>query len=514
MSCFSLDLMSARKLNMYLNQMILLTIVTLVLVCIIDKSSTRTTEGVQLLTYDASSKAFSINPQALELIRHLKQPIQVISAIGDARVGKSTAMNILNHIWSRAGNEEFVEVFQTGGSVQAVTRGVWMSILQTDDGTSRVLLDVEGTDLGNDATTDHLSMFTALMSSGMTFFIRDAVKTHAVDFLFRMSRLSDGIFKEEAIQHFPKLKIILREALDAPDKQSMAEYVKDAFVSPNIGDGSDEKRKIIGKYFPRNDIEVSEIDTVQDRKLFKNMEQLSKSEYMNSMQELAKKGKLFPVKKSLNGAIMDGPMLAELAGKLIETMNNNTWRDFGNAYLLVEKNFCDRCYEELVKPYIGEDLESLKHFQVSGFKEFEKKCALAEYVQTAKAKLTKLVESKAELEATHQQLKEEILRRKNEEERRATAEEELKNDKDKMEEELRKAQEERAMAEEKEAAMRDKILQQQEKIKQLEKKVESNEYFYNTLNTGIKAAAAVYMLPAAFTSPWEMKKTVQKWLLN
>ena len=498
---------------MHVNLGILLTFLTLVLFCKQRKSS-RTNEAVQFLTYNARSEAFSINPQALELIRSLKQPIQVISAVGDARVGKSTAMNILSHIWSKTGAKEFVEVFQTGGSVQAVTRGVWMSVLQAEDGTSRVLFDVEGTDLGDDATTDHLSMFTALMSSGMTFFIRDAVKTHALDFLYRMSRLSDGIFKQEAIQHFPKLRIVLRGELDAPDNRSMADYVKDAFVSSNKGDGSDEKRKTIGKYFPRNDIEVSEIGTVQNRKLFKNIEQLSKCEYMNSMQELAKKVRLFPVKKSLKGAMMDGPMLAELAGKLIETMNSNTWVNFGDVYSSMEKYFCDRRYEEIVKPYIGVDSVSLKQFLVSGFKEFEKKCPLVQYVEAAKAELMKLAESKAELEATQRQLKEEVLKRKIEEERREKAGEEFKKEKYKMEEEVRKAQEARTMAEEREAAMKREVFRKREKIMELEKKVESKEYFYGTLNTGIKAFAAVYMLPAVVTNPWELTKTVKKWLLN
>ena len=236
------------KSNMHVNLGILLTILTPVLVCK-QCNSSRTNKTVQFLVNNEKSKAFSINPQAMELIRSLKQPIQVISAVGDARVGKSTAMNILSHIWSKAGAEEFVEVFQTGGSVQAVTRGVWMSVLHAEDGTSRVLLYVEGTDLGDDATTDHLSMFTALMSSGMAFFIRDAAKTHALNFLYRMSRLSDGIFNQGAIHRFPKLRIVLRGALDAPDNQSMADYVKDAFFGPNIGDGSDKKRKTIGKYF-------------------------------------------------------------------------------------------------------------------------------------------------------------------------------------------------------------------------------------------------------------------------
>eukprot|EP00112_Aurelia_sp_Birch-Aquarium-sp1_P000283 Seg1023.2 transcript_id=Seg1023.2/GoldUCD/mRNA.D3Y31 product="Guanylate-binding protein 5" protein_id=Seg1023.2/GoldUCD/D3Y31 len=339
--------------------------------------SSKATNAVQLLTYNESSKAFGLNPDAVDLMQSLTQPIQVISAVGDARVGKSTSMNIVRHIWSKACSKDFVEVFQTGGTMEAVTRGVWISvIIRTNDSLDRVILDVEGTDIGNDAVTDHLSMFTAFMSSGMAFFIRDAVKTHAIDFLYRVSRLSDVIFREEAVKNFPKLRVVLRGALEAPNGQSTSDYVKDAFVNPNKNDSSQEKRKAIAKHFPRASIRVSEIESLQNRKLFQDFEQLSKDEYMHSMENLAKELKHFPVKRSINGALVDGLTLAELAGKLVHTMNNDTWEDFGNVYLMVEKHLCDRRYEDIVQPQVDGDSKSLKEFLATGFAKYEKECAL------------------------------------------------------------------------------------------------------------------------------------------
>ena len=51
---------------------------------------------------------------------------------------------------------------------------------------SILFLDVEGTNLGDDTVTDQLSMFTAMMSSGLIIFARDVVGNSDIDFLYRI----------------------------------------------------------------------------------------------------------------------------------------------------------------------------------------------------------------------------------------------------------------------------------------------------------------------------------------
>ncbi|XP_031574742.1 uncharacterized protein LOC116308465 [Actinia tenebrosa] len=397
-------------------------------------------KAVPLLSYNEITKKFELNSAGVALISSLAKPIQVTSAVGDARVGKSTSLNMVHHLWNETKDNNFKEIFETGSTFVPVTRGVWISVIHGKERMERVLLDVEGTDLGNDAVTDHLSIFTALMSSGMTFFMKDAVKTHAIDFLYRVSRLSEHIFKDEAIKYFPRLRVVLRGALDTPDGIRMDEYVKDALISPTWKDGSDDKRKAIGKHFPRDHIEVSTIEALQNRKIFKNFDLLSKNaEYMLSIHQLANDLNKFHIKKTLSGGMMDGATLAELAIKLTETMNSGKWLDFGNVYLMVEKHLCDRRYKEIVQPQIGGNSTLIKRFLEVGFLKYEQECALKDYVNATKSELKRIANMKEELEEKQRKLEKETKKRIEEEQKRIKAQENFEQEKEKMEKEVDEA---------------------------------------------------------------------------
>lgn len=160
-----------------------------------------------LLTFNSETEIFELNKDLLLEIAELQQPIRVIAVIGDARIGKSTTLNLINHIWSGANQTYIEEVFKTGDTLLPVTRDVWAQVIQPRDeqGGNVVLLDVEGTNLGDDALTTHLSMFTALISSGLNLFVREMVHNNNLHFLFHMSRLSDLVFPNISLENFPKL---------------------------------------------------------------------------------------------------------------------------------------------------------------------------------------------------------------------------------------------------------------------------------------------------------------------
>ena len=118
---------------------------------------------------------FVLNREAISMT----SPVKVIAAIEDARVGNSTALNFIHYNLSNDGTWAFdtkhvEEIFETGNSMEAMTRGVWISIVEIhgkDGMDSVILLDVEGTDLRDDTVTDKLSIFTALTSFCLTLFI-------------------------------------------------------------------------------------------------------------------------------------------------------------------------------------------------------------------------------------------------------------------------------------------------------------------------------------------------------
>lgn len=161
-----------------------------------------------LLKYDDEMKKFVLGDGALGDIEALSGPVKIVGAIGDARVGKSTNLNFVRYFLDGNKNQRVQEIFKTGDSVEPCTTGVWISVLRDTNGAgSTILIDTEGTNLGNDENTDLLSIFTVLLSSGVALFAREAVQNHNVQFLYRVSRLSEQIWTEHAdnTKSFPKL---------------------------------------------------------------------------------------------------------------------------------------------------------------------------------------------------------------------------------------------------------------------------------------------------------------------
>ncbi|XP_031574748.1 uncharacterized protein LOC116308469 [Actinia tenebrosa] len=177
-------------------------------------------DSKQLLKYDNFTKNFLLDSDALVELSSLKAPIKIISAIGDARVGKSTSLNMMRHFWKGESQSGIEKVFKTSNEMAACTRGVWISVLRDDAG-SVVFLDVEGSNLGDDAKTNQFSIFATLLSSSLMLFAKEAVTNHNRDFLFRVTRLTEEIWRDQMrdpeVIHFPGLRVVLRESLDPPE---------------------------------------------------------------------------------------------------------------------------------------------------------------------------------------------------------------------------------------------------------------------------------------------------------
>lgn len=170
-----------------------------------------------LMKFNKTEKTFELKQAALEELSRLQRPVRLIAVVGDARIGKSTAMNLISHIWANVNRNKVEEIFETGDTLVPVTRDVWCHVIQDEREGNVVLLDVEGTNLGDDALTIQISMFTALISSGLNMFVRDEFQNNNLHFLFHMSRLSDLVFTNMTyMQNFPKLQVVIRGALSEP----------------------------------------------------------------------------------------------------------------------------------------------------------------------------------------------------------------------------------------------------------------------------------------------------------
>lgn len=381
-------------------------------------SVARGSEAKILLESVDNNTIYELNQDILEKVSQLQAPIRVVAAIGSARVGKSTTLNLISHIWSgKNENSTVEEIFKTGHSYGAVTRNVWAHIIKLDGNESIVLLDVEGTDLGDDRVTDRLSMFTAIMSSALNLFALNILRNSDIGFLYRTARLSNLVFEDKyVLPYFPKLRIVLRSDLD----RSNDEEIRDGIFKRG-----EEKAQIIQKYFPRSTIEVSHIPTV-GRRLLKDPKNLSKSDW-EAFHSLAKDLQNSPEKRSSEGSLIDGTSFKQLAEEAVEAMNSNhSWKGFGDVYASFERDICRRTYEKHIKPVVIQSSKGIEEKMMEAFDKFRKECVLEDELNNIWEELEVTLREKREREHTERQRKEEEDRRKEEEERRRNKEEENK----------------------------------------------------------------------------------------
>ena len=62
-------------------------------------SVARGSEAKILLESVDNNTIYELNQDILEKVSQLQAPIRVVAAIGSARVGKSTTLNLISHIW-------------------------------------------------------------------------------------------------------------------------------------------------------------------------------------------------------------------------------------------------------------------------------------------------------------------------------------------------------------------------------------------------------------------------------
>lgn len=372
-------------------------------------TSTQGDKSRFLVKFDNETQSYVLNRDVLDDLAKLQRPIRVVAIVGDARIGKSTTLNLISHFWKGMNGDEVEEIFQTGDTVVAVTRDVWAHIVKPKAiKGSVVLLDVEGTNLGNDSLTDHLSMFTALISSGLTVMVSNVFGNKNLDFLFRVSRLSDVIFRNDSHERFANLRVLFKGHLRPPNGRRLEDYTRDLIVGPFSEANAQKKEmgRIIAKHFPRNKISVSQVPHIGDPDLFSDNERLHQSDYWKVMKNVAEQFLEFPIKTTFEGTPMDGFALADLAKHLVDTMNENAWPDFGNVYVMFERNICKRHYAKLVEPLLSLKADEITSTMETTLNKFKNECALESEIKAAEENLKSVAKAKKKLEELDRKLKE------------------------------------------------------------------------------------------------------------
>ena len=357
----------------------------------------------------SSPNAFELNLDVLKEISQMEPPIRVIAAVGNARVGKSTFLNLVGHILDEKRTSSVIEeVFKTGTLMKAVTRDVWAYVIHQKEG-SMLLLDVEGTDLGDDTVTDRLSMFTAMMSSRLNVFAVNFVGNADTDFLYRMARLSYLVFKDKNIlDHFPKLQIVLRTNLGSDGDYNFEEIIRGETYK-----GKEDKMETIYKFFPKDSIAVTRIPYVHNAaQLFRDQNVLENSSAWKAFKTAIEKIKESPKKKTFEGSSIDGEALSDLAERLVQIMNNNSWEYFGNVYETWERDICRKSYKEHIEPVLKRRTSiEIQDEMIEASDKFKRVCNLKEEIENAKEDLKKAGRNKKKFEEEEKQRKEEKRKR-------------------------------------------------------------------------------------------------------
>lgn len=325
-----------------------------------------------LFRHDHQTQKFVLEGDALPELEQLKAPVRVIGAIGDSRVGKSTNLNFIRHFLDQNRYEHVEKVFRTSDEMEPCTSGVWISTVHDSMGTgSTVLVDTAGTNLGNDDDTDLLSIFTVLMSSGLALFVNQGMMNHNRHFLYRISRLSEQMWPALSTESCPELKIILRGALSPSPGKTVYQETQDFILNNKDGFG-----ETIGRQFPRNLLSFAEIPYVAEPNRLNDLEKFASDKYAGIESSLAENFQRFPVKKTINGGIMDGKMLADLALKLQDAINRNCWEGFADTYLAMETSLCDRVFREVLEPLLSKGLDYINASKEQKLQEFFQNCTL------------------------------------------------------------------------------------------------------------------------------------------
>ena len=387
------------------------------------------TDSHQLLVYEKASKRFQLREDVLALMDPLPSPIFIISAVGNARIGKSTTMNCIQYLWNEK-CDGFKQSFKTSDNQTPETRGVWMKMLswKEQQNASVVFLDVEGTNAGDSSVIDNFSLFTGLLSSEIMAFTGKYVENHILDFFYRISKLLDGMVEYNKLETLglPSLRVVQIGALKTCGK-TQRDHVADALIKPFHDDGHDKQRESIRKYFPREKIQASKLMYLQSDSLniLEEFHLHYQTDYGKQIQKLVADLKTVLPKRTLRKSLIDGKSFVDIVKKLVNAMNTNFWEDFGNQYKAIEKQICNNAaetYLEDLQDKSASDIEKMKNERI---RQFEIKCKLQEETDRRIKNVEKILLKKRELEEEVRKQVESERKRAEEEKRRKIAEEKL-----------------------------------------------------------------------------------------
>ncbi|XP_066561993.1 guanylate-binding protein 1 [Amia ocellicauda] len=290
---------------------------------------------------------FQCNPQALEILNSISQPVVVVAVVGLYRTGKSFLMNQL------AGKKSG---FSLGSTIQSETKGIWMWCIPHPNkyNETLVLLDTEGlgdVEKGDQTNDNWIFALSVLLASTLVYNSMSTISNDAVEQLQYVTELTkyikvnaEGDQTEDALYagFFPLFLWTVRDftlQLELNGKPITAdEYLENSL---KLKKGDTERidrfnlpRECIRKYFPTRKCFVFDQPT-SPRKMWK-IEELSDSDLNADFVQQAKEFCQYiyneaKIKTIKEGITATGKMLGHLVVIYMDAINSGTVPCLENA---------------------------------------------------------------------------------------------------------------------------------------------------------------------------------------
>jgi len=322
---------------------------------------------------------FEVDPRAVEYLSSFKEKLGLVAIWGKYRTGKSYLLNRLMQQKSEEWPEEMKKVidslpsvgFNVGSTINPCTKGLWLLkkpiYVKDPDQAGKVMpvliIDTEG--LGafdeNENHDTKIFMLALLICSMLVYNSVGTIDESALNNLSLVVNLSKTLQckngggdsdMDELAKHFPAFLWVLRDFSLKLVDQFNNHITPKTYLENSLEEhkGTSDQianknriRRLIRHFFEDRDCSTL-IRPMEEEAGLQNLNNISDSEIRPDFLEQLKKlrGKVFKrVKpKSLNGQLLNGPMVAELAKAYVESLNLGKTPTIESAwdYMCTEEN--------------------------------------------------------------------------------------------------------------------------------------------------------------------------------
>jgi hypothetical protein len=366
--------------------------------------------AIPLITFNTSTKQFSINENAESFLKKITGPIGVVAVAGMYRTGKSYLLNRM--LLNRSNG------FSVGPSINPCTKGLWIWSKPINghsfDGTplNVLIIDTEGIGATDEDQNHDSKIFTLglLLSSYFIFNSQNSIDENSIQNLsfivnitknIQINNHKEDLDPKDYANFLPSFMWVLRDfSLQLKNSEgeqiSSKEYLEKCLeVQKGFSDSIEQKNKIrnlLKDFFKERDC-TTLVRPLTDEENLQNLSNLELSslrpEFAEQVLGIRKKilHKIKP--KVLKGQILNGEMFCSMIDSYVNSINKGAVPVIENAYSFICKNECFKAMKnsiDIYEKYMNENFVKkmpIKESELIKLHKEAKERALEAYKKTA-----------------------------------------------------------------------------------------------------------------------------------